>query len=193
MTDLMRKSASSLLQLSAGLVQCTGWLVSICFSQTEKVFEKGLTGYERVLIFFLREAPAVVITMICQIVLWIWFLGCTITYRAGKKLLVEGVGLKSAEFAVLCLYTLGIIAFHCFRPSGKWILFGILMLWFIVQFMCHWYFTIFGASERKLQGYNDCFRDSVRIFPMSDKRLIPDLYHIVLHILILINIVMCLI
>jgi hypothetical protein len=28
---------------------------------------------------------------------------------------------------------------------------------------------------------------------MSDKRLIPDLYHIVLHILILINIVLCLI
>ena len=133
------------------------------------------------------------ITIIFQIVLWIWFLGCTITYRVGKKLLVEGVGLKSAEFVVLCLYTLGIIAFHCFQPLGKWILFGILILWFIVQFMCHWYFTFFGASERKLQGYNDCFRDSVRIFPMSDKRLIPDLYHIVLHILILINIVRCLI
>ena len=70
-------------------------------------------------------------------------------------------------------------------------LFGILVLWFIVQFMCHWYYTIFGASERKLLGYNDCFRDSIRIFPMSDKRLIPDLYHIVLHILILINIVLC--
>jgi hypothetical protein len=28
---------------------------------------------------------------------------------------------------------------------------------------------------------------------MSEKRLIPDLYHIVLHILILINIVLCLI
>ena len=54
-------------------------------------------------------------------------------------------------------------------------------------------YTIFGASERKLQGYNDCFRDCIRIFPMSDKRLIPDLYHIVLHILILINIVLCLI
>lgn len=133
------------------------------------------------------------ITIIFQIVLWIWFLGCTITYRVGKKLLVEGVGLKSAEFVVLCLYTLGIIAFHCFQPLGKRILFGILILWFIVQFMCHWYFTIFGASERKLHGYNDCFRDSVRIFPMSDKRLIPDLYHIVLHILILINIVRCLI
>ena len=128
---------------------------------------------------------------ICQAVLWLWFLGCTITYRAGKILLVEGMGIKSAEFAVLCLYSLSVIAYHCLQPAGKWILFGILLLWFIVQFMCHWYYTIFGASERKLRGYNDCFRDSIRIFPMSDKRLIPDLYHIVLHILILINIVMC--
>ena len=133
------------------------------------------------------------ITIICQAVLWIWFLGCTVTYRIGKHLLVEGMGLKSAEFIVLCLYSLGLAAFHCFDPAGKWILFGILLLWFIVQFMCHWYFTIFGATERKLQGYNECFRGSVRIFPMSDKRLIPDLYHIVLHILILVNIILCLI
>ena len=94
---------------------------------------------------------------------------------------------------MLCLYTLGVIAFHCFHPVGKWILFGILLLWFIVQFMCHWYFTIFGASEKKLQGYNECFRDSIRIIPASDKRLIPDFYHIVLHILILINMILCLI
>ena len=133
------------------------------------------------------------ITIISQAVLWIWFLGCTITYRIGKHLLVEGVGLKSAEFIVLCLYSIGLITFHCCYPAGKWILFGILLLWFIVQFMCHWYFTIFGASERKLQGYNECFKDSIRIFPMSDKRLIPDLYHIVLHILILINIIFTLI
>ena len=65
------------------------------------------------------------------------------------------------------------------------------LLWFIVQFMCHWYFTLFGASERKLQGYNECFKDCIRLFPMSNKRLIPDLYHIVLHILILINIAIC--
>ena len=133
-----------------------------------------------------------VIAIIAQIILWIWFLGCTVTYRIGKHLLVEGMGPKSAEFAVLCLYSLGLAAFHCFQPAGKWILFGILMLWFIVQFMCHWYYTIFGASERKLQGYNDCFRGTVRIFPMSDQRLIPDLYHIVLHILILINLILCL-
>jgi len=134
-----------------------------------------------------------IITILFQAALWIWFLGCTTTYRIGKQLLVEGMGVKSAEFAVLCLYSLGLAAFHCFQPAGRWILLGILLLWFAVQFMCHWYFTIFGASERKLQGYNDCFRDAVRIFPMSDKRLIPDLYHIVLHLLILANILCCLI
>ena len=134
-----------------------------------------------------------IITILFQAALWIWFLGCTTTYRIGKHLLVEGMGVKSAEFAVLCLYSLGLAAFHCFQPAGRWILLGILLLWFAVQFMCHWYFTIFGASERKLQGYNDCFRDAVRIFPMSDKRLIPDLYHIVLHLLILANIICCLI
>ena len=134
-----------------------------------------------------------IITILFQAALWIWFLGCTTTYRIGKQLLVEGMGVKSAEFAVLCLYSLGLAAFHCFQPAGRWILLGILLLWFAVQFMCHWYFTIFGASERKLQGYNDCFRDAVRIFPMSDKRLIPDLYHIMLHLLILANIICCLI
>ena len=133
------------------------------------------------------------LAIIFQVILWIWFLGCTITYRIGKKILVGGVGIKSAEFFMLCLYTIGVIAFHCFQPAGKWILFGILLLWFIVQFMCHWYFTIFGASEKKLQGYNECFRDSIRIIPASDTRLIPDFYHIVLHILILVNIILCLI
>lgn len=134
-----------------------------------------------------------VLAMIIRFLLWIWFLGCTITYKIGKRLLVEGMGLKSAEFAVLCLYSFGLVAFYCFQPAGKWILLGILVLWFVVQFMCHWYYTIFGVSERKLQGYNECFRGSIRIFPESDKRLVPDMYHIVLHILILANIILCLI
>ena len=124
--------------------------------------------------------------------LWIWFLGCTTTYRFGRYTLVEGMGVKSAEFAVLCLYSVGLILCYLLRPAGRWILLAILILWFIVQFFCHWYFTIFGASENKLRGYNDCFRSTVRLFPMSEKRIVPDLYHIVQHTLILLNIVICL-
>ena len=133
-----------------------------------------------------------IITLLLQITLWIWFLGCTTTYRIGKCLLVEGVGIRSAEFAMLCLYTAGLAAFYLFPPAGRWILAGILALWLAVQFRCHWYYTIFGASESKLKGYNDCFRGAVRLFPMSDKRLVPDLYHILLHVLILVNIILCL-
>ncbi len=134
-----------------------------------------------------------IVTILLQAALWIWFLGCVTTYRLGKHLLVGGMGVKSAEFCMLCLYSLGLIAYHCFQPAGRWILLGILLLWFTVQFMCHWYFTIFGASERKLQGYNDCFKDTIRLFPMSEKRLVPDLYHILLHALILLNIIACLV
>ncbi|MBE6752950.1 MAG: hypothetical protein E7559_01125 [Ruminococcaceae bacterium] len=133
------------------------------------------------------------ITILMQAALWIWFLGCTITYRIGKHLLVEGMGIKSAEFVVLCLYSAGLACFHLLQTAGKWIALAILTLWLVVQFFCHWYYTIFGASEAKLQGYNDCFKGTMRIFPVSDKRLVPDLYHIILHILIAANIVLCLV
>ena len=132
-----------------------------------------------------------VFTLIAQLLLWIWFLGCTITWRFDKLLLVEGMGIKSAEFVMLCLYSIGLIAYYLFQPAGRWILFAILVIWLVIQFFCHWYYTIFGASESKLKGYNECFKDTVRLIPMSEKRLIPDLYHIILHILILLNIVLC--
>lgn len=133
----------------------------------------------------------IVIIVLVQIVLWIWFFGCIRTYRIGKYLLVEGMGIKSAEFVMLCLYSIGLISFHFLQPVGKWILFAILVFWLVVQFFCHWYYTIFGVSEKKLKGYNDCFRNTIHIFPISEKRLVPDLYHMILHILILANILFC--
>lgn len=132
------------------------------------------------------------INILIQTALWIWFLGCITTYRIGKYLLVEGMGIKSAEFIMLCLYSFGLVSYYFFQPIGKWILLTILVLWFIVQFLCHWYYTIFGASEKKLKGYNDCFKDTIRIFPVSEKRLVPDLYHIILHVFIMGNIIFCL-
>ena len=65
---------------------------------------------------------------------------------------------------------------------------GVLLFWFIVQFFCHWYYTSFGASEQKLKGYNDCFKNTIHIIPASETKLIPDLYHMILHLLILLNI-----
>ena len=136
------------------------------------------------------EVRNLAVTIILQAALWIWFLGCTTTYRIGRHTLVEGMGVKSVEFVTLCIYSIGLILYYLLQPTGKRILLAILIIWFVVEFFCHWYFTIFGVSESKLKGYNECFHNTIRVFPISETRLIPDLYHIVQHALILLNIIM---
>ena len=125
--------------------------------------------------------------IIVSTLLWIWSLGCTISWRFGKVVLVNGEGVKSLEFAVLVLFSIGMVLYILFEPVGKWVLLSELALWLVVQFFCHEYFTIFGVSERKLTGYNQCFEGTVKVFPVSETRLIPDLYHIVLHILLAVD------
>lgn len=116
--------------------------------------------------------------------LWLWFLGAVFTWRFGKVLLVEGVGVRSAEFFMLALFSTALGAYVFWEPVGRWVLVGVLALWLVVQFFCHEYFTLFGASPQKLAGYNECFAGTVKLFPAREGRLVPDLYHIVLHLLI---------
>ena len=125
--------------------------------------------------------------IILSALLWIWFLGCTISWRFGKVVLVNGEGVKSLEFVVLVLFSIGMVLYILLEPVGKWVLLSELALWLVVQFFCHEYYTIFGVSERKLTGYNQCFEGTVKVFPVSETRLIPDLYHIVLHILLAVD------
>ena len=129
--------------------------------------------------------------LIFQIALWGWFFGCICTYRVGGRLLVEGMGIKSAECFMLCLYTVGAVLYWQLPHIGKWVLPAVLLFWGTVQFFCHWYYTIFGASPQKLAGYNRCFGQTIHLFPASETRLVPDLYHIILHLLILTNLVLC--
>ncbi len=42
-------------------------------------------------------------------ILWLWFLGCTFSWRLGKLRLVDGMGFRSVEFGFLLLYTGGIV------------------------------------------------------------------------------------
>ena len=134
-----------------------------------------------------------VLLLIFQLILFIWFIGCITDYKIKKYILVEGMGIKSAEFIMLVLYGTGILLTLIFPKVGYHVVLYILVFWIVIQFFCHWYFTIFGASEKKLKGYNKCFEGTVRIFPSSEKRLVPDFYHIVLHLFIITNIVMTLI
>jgi hypothetical protein len=123
-------------------------------------------------------------------VLLVWFFGCIVTYRVGKRVLVEGMGVKSAEAVMFALFLISLLCFVFYSAVGEWMMAAVLLLWLVVQFFCHWYYTLFGVGEQKLKGYNECFANTVRLFPMSDTRLVPDLYHIVLHTLILADLVL---
>ena len=114
------------------------------------------------------------------------FLGCVCTYRIGETVLVEGVGVRSPEFLMFCLHGTGIILYGILPSVGKWRLFAVLPLWLVIRFFRHWYYTLFGATEEKLKEYNACFSNTLHIIPASETRLIPDLYHMILHLLILV-------
>ncbi|MBE6984065.1 MAG: hypothetical protein E7434_00360 [Ruminococcaceae bacterium] len=131
--------------------------------------------------------------IVVSAILWLWFLGCTTTWRFGKVLLVKGEGVKSIECIALVLFTIGIVTYLFLQAVGIWFLLVELILWLVVQFFCHEYFTIFGASKNKLTGYNRCFEGTVKLFSVSETRLIPDLYHIVLHLLIATDLILAIV
>lgn len=70
------------------------------------------------------------------------------------------------------------------EKNGKYFLTGWLFMWFSAQFLSHWYYTIFGPSQGKI----NYFADTIKLISSSNI-YIPDLYHIILHILILISLV----
>lgn len=131
-----------------------------------------------------------IIAYIFEVVLLIWFFGCIVTYRLGNVLLVEGMGIKSAEFGMLVAYIASILLRVVLPQVGNWFVLAVLVVWLVVQYFCHWHFTIFGATPEKIRGYNRCFEGSLCIVPRREDRMIPDFYHIVLHILIALNLVL---
>lgn len=131
-----------------------------------------------------------IIAYIFEVVLLIWFFGCIVTYRLGNVLLVEGMGIKSAEFGMLVVYVASILLRVVLPQVGNWFVLSVLVVWLVVQYFCHWNFTIFGATPEKIRGYNRCFEGSLCIVPRREDRLIPDFYHIVLHVLIVLNLVL---
>lgn len=128
-----------------------------------------------------------------QLLLLGWFFGCIVGYKIGSVLLVEGMGIRSAEFFMLVLYTAALLLRLLLPGVGNGFALGVLVFWLVIQYFCHWHYTLFGATEKKLQGYNRCFQNTLHLFPLREDRIVPDLYHILLHVLLLLNTVLLLI
>lgn len=99
-----------------------------------------------------------IITMVLQAALWICSLGCIITYSTGQRTMDKGT--RVAGIIMLCLYSAALAFYYLNKPKGKWVLLGVLVLWFIIQIVL-----------------------AVR------NKAVPYLYHISLMVLIIANVI----
>lgn len=79
----------------------------------------------------------------------------------------------------MIIFAVTLILFILKERIGKYILVGWQALWLITQFISHEWYTIVGGGEEKMRY----FSGSIKLL-YSGSRYISDLYHSVLHILI---------
>lgn len=117
--------------------------------------------------------------LMVNFILFLWFsLDMTGFSLSGKVLVSQSY---KDDYIFFGIFTVCIILFLSYEKIGKYLLNIWLFMWFITQFYFHWFFTIFGPHKGKIEY----FANTIKIIS-NDNIYIPDLYHILLHILILI-------
>ncbi len=117
-----------------------------------------------------------------NIILLLWFfLDMTGVYFENSYLVSRAWKEDGIYFLI---YLASFLLFVFYDKVGKFVLSMWLGLWLIAQFFSHEYFSIVGIEGSK----NEYFEGSIKLFA-SNNRYYPDLYHIILHILILLALV----
>lgn len=117
-----------------------------------------------------------------NIFLMAWFFLDMVGLNIGDNILVTSSYKDDGIFFIIFL--VAFVWFVIKDNIGKYILVGWLFVWFTTQFYFHWYFTIFGPWKGKI----NYFANTIKLIPSSNI-YIPDLYHIVLHVLILASLI----
>lgn len=117
--------------------------------------------------------------LICQILLLIWFfLDMTGVYFKDSYLVTRSY-IDDGLFFLIYLST--VVLFLIKDKIGKWAVLAWSVIWFIAQFMSHELVTITGNGYENKTHY---FGGAVKWLEI-DGVYVPDVYHTVLHILIL--------
>lgn len=123
--------------------------------------------------------------IVAQIVLLLWFFLDMTGLYFGDKCLVTRSFKEDGVFFIVYLIT--IIVFLIKENIGKWLVIGWTSIWFVIQFLCHEWYTIFNSGFMgTLEGKIEYFSGTIQWLQI-DGRYIPDVYHTVLHILIVIS------
>lgn len=123
---------------------------------------------------------------VAQLLLLIWFLFDMTGFYYRNQCLVTKSYRDDDIFFLIYLFT--IILFLLYEKVGKWILITWLSMWFIVEFLCHEWYTIFnggfmGSLDAKISFFNYTTINSVERKICS--RCVP--YHITYTDFICIN------
>ena len=121
--------------------------------------------------------------IILQVVLLAWFfLDMTGFYLGGHCLVIQSYTDDGIFFLI---YFAAVILFITKENNVKWFVAIFTALWFITQFICHEWYTIFnGGFMGGLEGKIKHFQGTIH-WTDTEGRYIPDVYHTILHILIL--------
>ena len=121
--------------------------------------------------------------IITQTLLLLWFfLDMTGVYFSNSYLVTRSYKDDGLFFLI---YLVAMILFIFKEKIGKWAVWVWTSLWFVIQFLCHEWYTIFskgvmGSLEDKIKYFSGAVK-----WIEIDGRYIPDVYHTILHILIL--------
>ena len=121
--------------------------------------------------------------IITQTLLLLWFfLDMTGVYFSNSYLVTRSYKDDGLFFLI---YLVAMILFIFKEKIGKWAVLVWTSLWFVIQFLCHEWYTIFskgvmGSLEDKIKYFSGAIK-----WIEIDGRYIPDVYHTILHILIL--------
>lgn len=124
------------------------------------------------------------ICIVFQIILLIWFFLDMIGVYFGNSFLMARSYQDDGVFFLIYLATVLLFIFK--EKIGKWAVAVFTALWFITQFLSHEWYTIFGSgvmgkTEEKIKYFSNALK-----WLETDGRYIPDVYHTILHVLILI-------
>ena len=128
--------------------------------------------------------------IIVNIILLLWYFLSMIGLKIGDKYLVTGT--FEEEWLFMLIPTITFVLMLVTKNVGRNIHLIWLAGWFVTQFLSYEWYTLFGRGfmgemDKKIAYFSECIQ-----LINVDGRYVPDVYHIVLHILIIIAFVVTL-
>ena len=127
------------------------------------------------------------VAIIANSLLLLWFSLDMFGVKIGDKYLVEGAFKDDGLFMLISVITFILFVFT--KKIGKYFHLIWLSMWLVVQFLSHEWYTIFGTGfmgdvDVKINYFKDC----IKIVSVQG-RYVPDAYHTILHILLVVALV----